>query len=107
MSSAPKLRAACFQVLFTSIYHLKGLAIVPFAADLLNLSISTIGGRYSTEVIFIRFINPLAPCFSSCEITYVTLGNSCSAGCSVFIIIILCLVWLVESVSCFAGGPSY
>ncbi|KAG0590274.1 hypothetical protein KC19_1G086500 [Ceratodon purpureus] len=49
VGSAPKLRAACFQVLFTSIYHLKGLAIVPFAVDLLNLSISTIGGRYSTE----------------------------------------------------------
>ncbi|XP_024393430.1 uncharacterized protein [Physcomitrium patens] len=48
-SSASKLRGACFQVLFTSVYHLKGLAIVPFAADLLNLSISTIGGRFSIE----------------------------------------------------------
>jgi len=49
VSSGPNLRAACFQVLFTSIYHLKGQAIVPFAADLLNLAISTIGGRYTTE----------------------------------------------------------
>jgi len=65
VSSAPKLRAACFQVLFTSIYHLKGQAIVPFAADLLNLSIGTIGGRYSIEVIiFSLFMNLQIPCLN-------------------------------------------
>jgi hypothetical protein len=45
-----QIRSACLQVLFTAVYHLKGLAILPFANDLLSLSVATIQGYHPPEV---------------------------------------------------------
>jgi hypothetical protein len=44
-----QIRSACLQVLFTAVYHLKGLAILPFANDLLSLSVATIQGYHPPE----------------------------------------------------------
>jgi hypothetical protein len=45
-----QIKGACLQVLFTAVYHLKGPAILPFANDLLSLSVATIQGYHSPEV---------------------------------------------------------
>ncbi|CAM6037629.1 unnamed protein product [Sphagnum compactum] len=44
-----QIRGACLQVLFTAVYHLKGPAILPFANDLLSLSVATIQGYHPPE----------------------------------------------------------
>jgi ABC-type cobalamin transport system permease subunit len=44
-----QIRGACLQVLFTAVYHLKGPAILPFANDLLSLSVTTIQGYHPPE----------------------------------------------------------
>jgi hypothetical protein len=45
----PDIRAACIQVLFSAVYHLKS-AVLPYSSDLLNLSLKFLS-RGSEKVL--------------------------------------------------------
>eukprot|EP00249_Psilotum_nudum_P023153 c28762_g1_i1 orf=79-3576(+) len=47
-STESKMKAACLQVLFTGVYHFKD-AVCPFAVDLLNLSVTILRSKESSE----------------------------------------------------------
>ncbi|KAG6556390.1 hypothetical protein Mapa_002333 [Marchantia paleacea] len=49
MSSDSKLKAACLQVLFTAVYHLKAYAVMPFASFLMTLSLAAVQSRGPLE----------------------------------------------------------
>ncbi|KAL2631187.1 hypothetical protein R1flu_015873 [Riccia fluitans] len=44
-----RLKPACFQVLFTAVYHLKAPAMLPFAPDLMRLSLQALNSRAPFE----------------------------------------------------------
>jgi hypothetical protein len=49
-SDESQMRAACLQVIFTAVYHLKS-SILPYANDLLNLSIGALRSKGLAEVL--------------------------------------------------------